>query len=177
MIESGAEFSRDRVYRYRLWRIWSTGPRLAVIGLNPSTADETQDDPTVRRCIGYAHRWGFGGLEMLNLFGYRATNPRELRDCSMLHEHYINGPSNSSVLYQTAERVIATGGAVLCAWGNWGLLNNRWAEVGDGLTAYEIPAACLGLTAAGQPRHPLYLRNDAIPLAYLGDGGYLVTGS
>ena len=75
LIDHGAEFSADRVYRYRLWRRWAAGPMLVVIALNPSTADEAQDDPTIRRCLGYARDWGFAGLRMLNLFAFRATAP------------------------------------------------------------------------------------------------------
>ena len=78
-IESAAEFSPDRVYRYSLWRFWSkNGGYAAFISLNPSTADEHEDDPTIRRCIRYAKDWGYSGLIMLNLFAYRSTNPKRL---------------------------------------------------------------------------------------------------
>jgi hypothetical protein len=80
ILRSGADFSPCRTWRYKLSRRWSlTGPMIAFVGLNPSTADEIDDDPTVRRCIGFARRWGFSGMYMLNVFAYRSTNPRELR--------------------------------------------------------------------------------------------------
>ena len=78
-MNTGAIFSSDRIFRYILWRTWNEqNGHLMVIGLNPSTADETQDDPTIRRCVGFARQWGYGGLYMLNLFAYRATDPSEL---------------------------------------------------------------------------------------------------
>ena len=82
LMKSGAELSedQDRKYRYALWRIWDENkPYVLFIGLNPSTADETKDDPTVRRCIGFTQSWKkYGGVYLANLFAYRATNPREL---------------------------------------------------------------------------------------------------
>ena len=78
MIKS-AEFSPDKVYRYELWRIWDEAlPVCMFIGLNPSTADETVDDPTIRRCINFAKEWGYGQLVMTNLFAFRATKPAEM---------------------------------------------------------------------------------------------------
>jgi len=89
-VVSGATFSTDRVYRYALWRVWDAAlPSFVVIGLNPSTADETENDPTIRRCIGFAKREGCGGLVMLNLFAVRATDPRVM----MAHPEPI-GPDN-----------------------------------------------------------------------------------
>ena len=79
-IIKGARFSDCRLYRYQLWRIWDEGrPYLNVIGLNPSTADETRDDPTIRRCIDYAKRWNYGGLFMTNIFAFRATLPAVMK--------------------------------------------------------------------------------------------------
>lgn len=73
-----ARFSPDRVYRYDLVRDWDTRQQVvAFIGLNPSTADESEDDPTIRRCIRYARDWGYGGIVMLNAFAFRATDPRD----------------------------------------------------------------------------------------------------
>lgn len=79
MPRSWAMFSSDRAYRYALFREWGEESKLVVIGLNPSTADEYQDDPTIRRCIGYAKAWGHGGLVMLNLFAFRATQPGDMK--------------------------------------------------------------------------------------------------
>ena len=78
-IESGAHFSPCERYRYRLWRCWDASKwKLAIIGLNPSTATHEEDDPTIRRCIGFAKRDGYGGLLMLNLFALRSTDPKGL---------------------------------------------------------------------------------------------------
>lgn len=79
-VNGGAHFSRCRRYRYALWRQWqAAGPMLMLIGLNPSTADAERNDPTIRRCIGFAHDWGFGGVWVLNLFAWRATLPADLK--------------------------------------------------------------------------------------------------
>ncbi len=168
MLETGAEFSLDRVYRYRLWRRWADGPCLMVVGLNPSTADETSDDPTVRRCIGYARRWGFAGLRMLNLFALRSTDPRRLYQAAD-----PLGPRNLTTIQHEARATLAADGAVLAAWGNHGRLDDHARQLRDLLARSGIPAACLGLTRIGEPRHPLYLRADATPLPFLGDGGRL----
>jgi hypothetical protein len=141
-----------------------------VIGLNPSTADETNDDPTVRRCIGYARSWGFGGLLMTNLFAFRATDPRDLKRAPD-----PSGPGQLASLRASANSVLADNGAVLAAWGIHGS-HQGWADRARAmLIDAEIPVACLGLTRSGEPRHPLYLRADAVPVVYLGDGGRLVT--
>ncbi len=79
-MERSAKFSNDRKYRYELWRRWKPGGEYAAfICLNPSTADETADDPTVRRCIDYSQRWGYHAFCMLNLFAFRATDPRVMK--------------------------------------------------------------------------------------------------
>ncbi len=179
-----AEFSEDRVYRYRLTRRWNHGPRLVVIGLNPSTADETQDDPTVRRCIGYARDWGFAGLVMMNLFAYRATDPRELLRFTgnPIGEDRTFGiirNRNHSAISCEVYCALLEGGAVLAAWGAHGAHREestraRWllqkdcdrAGRGHGI-------ACLGLTAKREPRHPLYQPRDAKPMPFIGNGGRL----
>ena len=100
-----------------LTRSGAAGPlkvrEIAFVGLNPSTADETSDDPTVRRCIGFARRWGFGGMFMLNAFAYRSTDPRLLKTA-------VNpiGPRNRTTLLRTCRRCQMT---VVC-WGSWGEL-------------------------------------------------------
>ena len=83
-MERGAKFSLDRVYRYRLWRFWDKRKGIVLfIGLNPSTADEKVNDPTIRRCIGYAMDWGYGGMLMGNIFAYRNTYPETLKICGV----------------------------------------------------------------------------------------------
>lgn len=149
-----AVFSPCRTWRYALYRIWDeTKPPLAVIGLNPSTADETQDDPTVRRCIRFARDWGYGGLVMLNMFAFRSTDPAGLRSAAD-----PRGPENDQrLLDETAQR------RVLCAWGTHGSLFGRDSTVTTMLTKASRDLVCLGRTKDGYPRHPLYVRADTRP--------------
>lgn len=144
---SGAVFSGCRRYRYALWRTWGDGPAFVVIGLNPSTADETEDDPTIRRCKGFARRERCGGLIMLNLFALRATDPREMKAA----EDPV-GPANDAAIAD----MVGEGDTVVAAWGVHGDHRGRDAEV-----AALVPhLQCLGTTKQGHPRHPLYLRSD-----------------
>lgn len=153
-----ATFSPCRHYRYTLHRVWSeASPLLAVIGLNPSTADETQDDPTVRRCINFARDWGHGGLVMLNAFGYRATDPRDMKAC----EEPIGEGNNAAILEQAK-----AAGLVLAAWGVHGTHLDRERQVVEMLTAAGVAIHCLGTTKGGNPKHPLYLAKSTKPIIY-----------
>ncbi len=146
-MEKGAQFSNDRIYRYALWRTWRVGDgHVLFIGLNPSTADETEDDPTIRRCIGFAKDLGYGGMYMVNLFAYRATNPKEL----MKTESPI-GPSNNHYLQRYVDPISFN----IACWGTRGVYLNRGQQVRDILG--DNCLHCFGLTKNGQPRHPLYL--------------------
>ncbi len=143
-----AVFSQCRKYRYSLSRIWDPQfSKVLFIGLNPSTADEHHDDPTVRRCIGFARKWGFGGLILVNLFGYRSTNP-----AGLLKANDPVGPRND-------KHILAGAGAatrVVIAWGTKGSLFAR-----DQHVLSLLPNAhCLGVTKDGHPKHPLYLAGD-----------------
>ena len=151
----GALFSRDRRYRYRLWRRWDPArAQIAFCMLNPSTADEHADDPTIRRCIGFAREWGYGGVEIVNLFALRATDPREL----MTARDPI-GRRNDSYLIETSRR----SAAVVIAWGIHGAFRSRGA-VARGLLSPRARLLALGWTREGEPRHPLYLRRDVRPI-------------
>jgi hypothetical protein len=146
----GAIFSPDRTYRYVLKRVWqSRQPSLVVIGLNPSTADERLDDPTIRRCQGYARLWGYGGLVMLNLFGLRSTDPKALYQ----HDAPI-GPDND--VHIQSECFRQPGSRVLVAWGTHGAWMQRGWDVGKLLVPHP-DVQCLDVTLYGQPKHPLYL--------------------
>ena len=151
---SGAIFSPCRTWRYVLWRTWdkSQAP-VMFIGLNPSTADESEDDPTIRRCIGFAKSWGYGGLLMLNIFAFRATLPEDMRKADD-----PVGPENNTYLKQYASEA----GIVVAAWGCNGMHFNREPEVKEMIQ----PLYCLGVTQAGHPKHPLYLRGDLTPIPY-----------
>jgi hypothetical protein len=145
----GATFSPDRVYRYLLWRTWDEprGSCLFVM-LNPSTADERVLDPTLRRCLGFAQAWGFGGFQVANLFALRSTDPAGLRAVED-----PEGPENDRHLLEAAR---ACGGIVVCAWGVHGEYRDRAAAV-EQLLLPHADLVALRLTKAGHPSHPLYL--------------------
>jgi hypothetical protein len=152
-------FSPCRQYRYTLWRQWANvdvaHPRYAMfIGLNPSTADEVQDDPTVRRCINFAKAWGYDALCMTNIFGYRSTQPAR-----MLARRDPIGPDNDGHLRRLA------GGAtiVVAAWGAHGAHRGRSARVRAMLPALHY----LRMTKAGEPGHPLYLPGVLTPTRWM----------
>jgi hypothetical protein len=141
-----AKLSSDNRYRYALWRTWDAGrPSVLFLGLNPSTADGERDDPTVRRYVGFAKRWGYGTLSIGNLFALRTPSPRTL--CSASDPI---GPRNDWWLRQLAD----DGDLIVAAWGGAGTWMARDREVRDMLGAM----VCLGHTRSGQPRHPLYVR-------------------
>ncbi len=150
LITASADFSPDRKYRYALYRTWAASkPKVMFIGLNPSTADETVDDPTIRRCKGFAADWGYGGLIMTNLFALRATKPKVM----MAHPAPI-GPENGDWLRLLAQEV----DLIVAAWGNHGGHMKR-----DHVTTLLMPSMkCLGVTKKGQPRHPLYVKRDTV---------------
>ena len=130
-------------------------PHALFLGLNPSTADQTSDDPTIRRCVNFTKSWGFGGLVMANLFAYRATNPKD-----MLDEKDPVGISNDDALKSLAENA----GLIVCAWGAHGGHRDRDKEVFSILKGHKL--TCLGLTKDGHPRHPLYMRSDSVPIEF-----------
>lgn len=149
---NGAVISDDAEYRYRLWRTWDTEkPTLAFVMLNPSTADASEDDPTIRRCLGYAKDWGYGTLVVVNLFALQNTNPKNLRG----HPNSV-GPENDKHLRDAcdeAERVVV-------AWDANGSLHDRSRSVARLL---EADLYALETTKDGHPVHPLYQPSDAEP--------------
>lgn len=158
-MEKNAIFSPCRMYRYSLWRIWSPWTHGAAgyamfIGLNPSTADETTDDPTIRRCVGFAKAWGYGGLCMTNLFAFRATQP-----AVMLAATDPVGPDNDKTIRDLAE----TAGVVIAAWGAHGTHLGRDAVVRAMLPNLNY----LRLTKGGHPGHPLYLPKTLTPTPWI----------
>ena len=139
-------------YRYLLTRHWGGGSALPFVMLNPSTADADLDDPTIRRCVGFAVREGCGGVEIANLYAWRATKPEELWPIA---DPY--GPDNDAALAGVARRAVAAGMPVVCAWGAYGGRNNRPLVLMQQTGAVFL---CLGRTEGGQPRHPLYVRRN-----------------
>ena len=155
--EGSAVLSDDGKYRYTLERTWNAEKVKAFfICLNPSTADAKQDDPTVRRCIGFAESWGFGGVAIGNLFAYRATDPAELlrKDINAVD------PYNDDWLRTLFN---SCGHLAIAAWGNHGNLLNRGKDVAS---MFPNNLQCLGVNKSGQPSHPLYLSKHLIPVYY-----------
>lgn len=157
-------FSPCRTYRYSLWRECIGGEGYAMfVGLNPSTADETQDDPTIRRCIAFAKAWGYAGLCMTNLFAFRATDPKDMKAAAD-----PVGPDNNKHIGILAQRA----GVVVAAWGANGTHLGRDAEV---LAMLDQALHCLALTKDGHPCHPLYLKKTLIPVLMVSNAA--LTGS
>lgn len=152
-MEKGATFDTIGIYRYGLTRRWYPKKATALfIMLNPSTADAEIEDPTVRRCMGYARDWGCGGLEVVNIFALRSTDPAALYTA----EDPI-GPENNRFILEAAERAQA----IIAAWGTHGKLHGRGKEVLKLLEHFDVWS--LGTTSQGHPKHPLYLRKDLTP--------------
>lgn len=146
-----ADLSPCGSYRYLLTREWDAGlHQLVFVMLNPSVADSRSDDPTIRRCIGFARREGCGGVIIANVFAWRSVSPRKLaaaRD--------PEGPRNS----ETLRRVAATAQRpIVCAWGAYAGANG--VSTASILRNAGARLVCLGRTRSGSPRHPLYVRSD-----------------
>jgi hypothetical protein len=145
-------------YRYRLDRTWDAAcPRATVVMLNPSTATEAADDPTIARCTRRMRALGFGAMTVVNLFAWRATDPRDLTRVAV-----PVGPGNDEVIGAAAQGAAL----VLCAWGNGGALQGRGAAVATLLAGQGHRLHVLGLTRTGAPRHPLYLPCTARPVPW-----------
>jgi len=152
----GALFDATGHYRYSLWRCWEPlRPTLLMILLNPSTADAERDDPTIRRCRQFATAWGYGGLEIVNLFAYRTPHPRCLHQASE-----PIGVQTDPII----QGAITYAAQVVVAWGNGGSFLGRDRTVLQALVPQ--PLYCLGITRLGHPRHPLYLPKETLPERY-----------
>lgn len=150
-----ARFSPCGVYRYRLTREIAGGiGACTFVMLNPSTATAEVDDPTIRRCIGFARSWGFGRLVVVNLFALRSTDPAALS----AHAEPI-GPDNDAAIVEASLEATR----VICAWGAHGSLRGRDAHVARLLLDRDVPLHALAVTKYGAPGHPLYLPKDARP--------------
>lgn len=162
-LTSGASISKCGKYRYRLWREWGTwaSDRKSCVFamLNPSTADGQQDDPTIRRCVGFAKRWGYDKMEVVNLFAYRATDPRAL--LALGHDDDPGGIDNR----YHVRSVLWDAGLLICAWGCHGTHLGQ-DETFLGWLPDHIKPMRLGLTKDGHPRHPLYLKSESEPIPY-----------
>lgn len=153
--DSTAIYSPCMRYRYALTRIWNgAGARVLFVMLNPSTATEVQNDPTVERCERRARALGFGGFRVCNIFAFRATDPRVMRAAPD-----PVGPANDGAIIEGADWA----GKIVCAWGTHGAHLGRGPAVEGLLRATGSPLFHLGLSKAGHPRHPLYIGYDRQP--------------
>jgi hypothetical protein len=146
--QSGAVLSECGTYRYRLWRVWGPGAHVCFVMLNPSTADGQADDPTIRRCTGFAKSWGYDGFQVVNLFAYRSTDPKVL---ARLPECRV-GPENDRHILDVANQCPL----VICAWG-------RNPRFGRDLTVLRllqdagIEPHAIRILPGNVPAHPLML--------------------
>lgn len=159
--QSDALLSPCGRYRYWLTRSWDASlPQLVWVMLNPSTADASLDDPTIRRVRSFTAREGCGSFCVLNLFAFRATKPNDVWRAGA----DAIGPENGRYIAD-----LTWGRPVVCAWGADPNASKRAREVAIVVRHRAMTTYCLGLTQKGAPRHPLFARGDAKMVPYLGD--------
>ena len=148
--DRGAIFSPCKKYRYLLWQDFMNNPFRVVVFLmlNPSTADEMKNDPTVERCERFAKKWGFGGYEIINLFAWRDTDPSLMKGAWQ-----PIGPENDYYIKKSCQGATM----VICAWGNHGCHCDRSKNVLKILKDSGIVLHALKMNGTGEPAHPLYL--------------------
>lgn len=158
-----ADLSADETYRYALSRTWDARlDRVLFVMLNPSTADAFEDDPTIRRCVGYARAWGYGTLHVVNLFALRATDPKALYG----HPDPVGGENDRFILDRAARCAVR-----VAAWGAHGGHIDRGKTVCRLLFGAGLPLHCLARTKDGHPGHPLYLGGSLTPVPYTAQRG------
>lgn len=144
-------------YRYLLWREWnSSNKTVSFIMLNPNSADAQTNDPTITRCINFARSWGYGRLEVVNLFAYRTSKPSLLKQVVK-----PIGKDNDRYVIESVER----SARVILAWGNHGVWRKQDLYVLQLLKNHNHLYS-FGITKRGCPRHPLYLRSTIKPQRY-----------
>lgn len=161
-MKSGAIISECGKYRYSLTREWGNGARVLWVMLNPSVADASLDDPTIRRCIGFSQSNTFlvhaegaiGSLEVVNLFAFRATDPKDMAT-ARVNSVDIVGPENDRHIVEAASRAIL----VIAAWGADKLAPLRSVSIRKLVAPHELHA--LGKSKSGAPKHPLYLPSNS----------------
>ncbi len=150
-MQKGACISECGLYRYWLSRMWGDGlPYITWIMLNPSKADATKDDPTIRKIVAFSKKWGYGGIYVANLFAFRATDPKKMK----LADDPIGSENNRHIVDVSSNRM------VVAAWGTNGTYKGRDREVIDIIYIHCYKLKCLGITKAGHPKHPLYVPNN-----------------
>lgn len=164
---SGAVFDSTRLYRYSLWRRWAEpwlfdsphwcNDMVLFLMLNPSTGDESENDPTINRCIQFTKDWGYNGLVVANIFAIRATDPIDMKKAGD-----PVGPENNRAISYFVEHCAK----IITAWGNHGIHNSRSTAIRDLLRGRLVHH--LGLTQAMEPKHPLYLKASTQPTLWKG---------
>lgn len=160
-MKKGAIIDPTGTYRYLLTRTWDESKQPVVfIMLNPSTADAEEDDPTIRRCINFAKKWGCGGIRVVNVFAYRATAPKKL-----LEAKDPVGPNNHSYIVEA----LTSAGIIIAAWGAVGpKCKEPYDKIMDAMKEAGAQVIySLGHTKNGMPRHPLYIRSDTTPKPFI----------
>lgn len=154
---SGAVFAEDRTHRLYLWRRWNSNlPWIMLIGLNPSKADEMRNDPTVRRGIGFADKWGYGGFFMCNVYSLVTPDPKRLNTEPPL---VMGVDLAMRVIRRRCTKAVACWGSLITKVSGW---EDRVERVKQELA----PLHCIGVTKDGHPRHPLYLPGDSELIEY-----------
>ena len=147
---NGAIFSYCKKYRYVLWRIWDKSkPYVMFIGLNPSTANETSDDPTIRRVKKFAFDWGYGGIYMMNLFAFVTPYPEKLEVCEDPigeNDKWLN------IIAVKCDKIIF-------AWGSFKEAQKRAKQIMERFSGYALI-----INNDGSPRHPLYVNANTEPV-------------
>lgn len=159
MMRTAADVSPCGAYRYTLTRSWASGrlPPVCFIMLNPSTADASVDDPTIRRCVGYARAWGYGALHVVNLFALRSTSPVAITR----HPDPVC-PENDAAIVTTVEQCPL----IVCAWGNRGGWLQRDEAILSILRGMGVKPHALRINKRGIPSHPLYLPATLTAIPY-----------
>lgn len=158
-VTKSAVLDETEIYRYSLCRIWNASKeRVLFVMLNPSTADAEIDDPTIKRCIGLAKSWGYGAIEVVNLYAYRSTDPDAMIDATLIRKVNIVGPDNDRHIREALTR----SSLVVAAWGTHKAVLARNATVLDILgTTHAIR-----VTKDGHPGHPLYVPSNSTVNGY-----------
>lgn len=164
-VQKAAHISDCGQYRYKLSRFWGPEHALPFVMLNPSTADDFVDDPTIRRCMGFARREGAGGIIVVNLYGLRATEPAELRK---VKDPF--GPDNRANIHALGKWAFLAGMPIVCAWGTHGWFKSANRDTIHLLKSTGASLVCLGTTKSGEPKHPLYIRGDQPLIPFTRDG-------
>lgn len=152
-IHSNATISPCNKYRYVLRRTWNERiSAIGIVALNPSTADATADDPTVKKCVKLARFWGYGGIVLVNLFAWRATEKKEIKTI-----YDPIGPNNDKEIQKALNDV----DDVLVAWGEYGAYLNRSTKVRAILKQLPKKYVCIKQNISGEPTHPLYQKDDS----------------